>query len=470
MRSSRFFIIILLAVLFGTLPTAHASTADIQTFVEREAKAASVPGVAYALIDGDQVHTGHFGQAKDDGGRSVSEQTAFAIGSISKSFTAFAIMQLREKGLLELDMPVSTYLPELEKAAVGAMTVRQLLSHTSGLSIVQGNSNQTDVTTDRDALKRRVAYLATLTPARAPGEVWDYSNANYQLLSRVVEVLSASEFGDYVESQILKPLGMNDSRMIDWEHGPDDAAPHRPWFWTKMQFDGRGTGRGSLGQGGVMASARDMATYLNMMMNGENDILTADSKAEMMQPASSISPSYGLGWFVAPERGLVFHSGANPGFEAFASMRPDQKKAFIILANGGSGFGFGETGYLRRGAAVLALGGPDERRPGWMMKAAFLLIVALPLFCLLGAWRSWKRRASIKAKGRGIAHSRIWMPLLAAVGFAYVLLIFLPGSFGVNIQTATFFQPDLGLLLTLSAIGIAIWAAIHSLVALYSRA
>lgn len=466
MRSVRFFVAVILACLLGMPSMVNASVADVQAFVEREAIEASVPGVSYALIDGDVIQTGSFGLTKGRDGSPVSEQTVFAIGSISKSFTAVAIMQLREDGLLELDKPISAYLPGLDGTAIGPLTIGQLLSHTSGLSTEQGNRDQTDISSDEDALKRRVAYLSTVVPEVAPGTAWVYSNANYQLLSRVVEVLGRTEFGDYVEAQILQPLGMDDSRMVDWKTGQNVAVGHRPWFWTKIQYDGRGTGRGSFGQGGVMASARDMAKYLTMMMNGENDIITADSKAEMMQPFGPVSPNYGLGWFVAPEHGQIFHSGANPGFEALATMRPGQKKAFVILTNGGSGFGFGQTGYFRRGASVMALGGPEESRPGWTMKGVFILLAAMPIVCLLGAWNTWKRRDMIRKKGSGVAHAGVWLPLLLAAGFSYILLVLVPGSFGVNIQTATFFQPDVGLLLILTAASATIWASLRAFAAI----
>lgn len=92
-----------------------------------------------------------------------------------------------------------------------------------------------------------------------------------------------------------------------------------------------------------MTNARDMVKYL-LMMNGQDDVITSESKAQMMQPASAVLPFYGFGWVIVPDRNMVLHDGQNPGFEAF-----------VILGNGS--FGFGETGYLYKGATMLALGG-----------------------------------------------------------------------------------------------------------------
>lgn len=465
MRSFSYLLIFLSLCLSAAFDAAGASKADIQKFVERETEAASIPGVAYAVIDGDTVTTGQYGKLAKGGEIEVSDSTVFIIGSISKSFTAVAIMQLKEIGLLNLDDAVSLHLPEFDDTSAGSITIRQLLSHTSGYSTLQGNSNQTDFTTDVNALERRVASLRYIEPANVPGESWSYANVNYQLLSRIVEVLSDQEFGEYVETAIMKPLGMRDSRMINWEVGNNDALGHRPWFWTKMQYDGRGAGRGSLGQGGVMSSSRDMANYLSMMMNGKDDILTAVSKQEMMRVASSTSPEYGLGWFLSPEKGLVFHSGANPGFEALATMRPKDRKAFVILTNGGSGFGFGNTEYLRRGATVLALDGSEETPPGFATKGAFLFLCLLPILFLVSAVRFWKKRKPISVKGKPGRFFYIWTPLILATLLAYVLLILLPSSFGADLKTATLFQPDVGLLLILSSIAGLVWAIVRGVVA-----
>lgn len=459
------YLLMLFSLCWTAFGAARASQTDIQKFVEAEAAAAGVPGVSYAFIAGDKTSFGHYGVTAKTDGKPVSESTAFVIGSISKSFTAVAILQLKERRLLNLDDAVSLHLPEFDDTSAGAITIRQLLSHTSGYSTLQGNGNQTDFTIDTNALERRVASLRYVGPIDTPGETWSYSNVNYQLLSRIVEVIMDQEFGEYVESAIMQPLGMRDSRMLDWEAGSDDAAGHRPWFWTKVQYDGRGAGRGSLGQGGVMSSARDMAIYLKMMMNGRDDILTASSKREMMQAASAVSPDYGLGWFLAPERGLVFHSGANPGFEALATMRPGDKKAFVILTNGGSGFGFGGTEYLRFGATKMALDEEEETPPDFTLKGIFLFLCALPLLFLISALRFWKKRRPISMKGRLGRFFYIWAPLILATILSYVLLILIPSSFGVDLKTATLFQPDVGLLLVTSSVAALIWAIVRGVAA-----
>ncbi len=116
------------------------------------------------------------------------------------------------------------------------------------------------------------------------------------------------------------------------------------------------TSLGTAPQGGVIASARDLGRYLQVMMNGEDDVLSASGKALMMRPASDASPFYGLGWFVDAGDGSVWHSGASPGVETLATMVPAEGRAVVVLVNGGSGIGFGEAAPLYNGIAAVALG------------------------------------------------------------------------------------------------------------------
>ena len=222
----------------------------------------------------------------------------FVTGSISKSFTALAVMQLVEAGKIDLDTEVSHYLDGFSGQPAGAITIRQLLSHTSGFSTLQGNASHTDSAGGKDELARRVDQLAEVTPAYEPDERWEYSNANYQILGRLIEVVSGQEFQAYVTTNILEPVGMEHSFVADGEIHESMATGHTPWFGTKRPLPDNTTDRGTAPQGGIIASANDLARYMQMMMNGEDDVLSAEGKALMMRPASETSPFYGFGWFV----------------------------------------------------------------------------------------------------------------------------------------------------------------------------
>jgi CubicO group peptidase (beta-lactamase class C family) len=451
----------LLSVL-GTQP-AHSTKPDIDAVIDREMAKAGVPGLAYAVVaDGAIVASGARGVKRRGSDELVSAQTQFIVGSITKSVTAVAVMQLVEAGEVELGAPISTYLPELQGGPAGDITVAQLLSHTSGFSTLQGNQSQADLAMDFAALARRVEALSGIAPATAPGRGWDYSNANYQLLGRMIEIVSGLDFGTYVETRILAPAGMSNSYVHDAASRPTLATGHRPWFTMKLPLRSNMTGRGSGPQGGVVATAEDLARFLAIMMNGTHDILSAAGKAAMMQPAGPASPNYGYGWFVNADRGLVFHGGANPGYETLATMLPAERKGAVVLLNGGSGLAFGQTQALRLGITAAALGMPygGEKRPTLLI-VAYVALALLPVALILGMVLSWKRRDKLRSQRGARAFIGLGLPVLAAAILAWVLLATVPASFGAPFTAAALFQPDSALLLAAGAAGAVAWAMLR---------
>lgn len=126
----------LLLILAGLCAPANARTAAIHAFAAEAWEKSGAPGAAYAVIDGDANKAEGFGVTQAGGELAVSPETPFRIGSITKSFTALAIMQLAETGSLTIDDPVSDHLPEMRNSPAGSIALRQLLSHTSGFSTV----------------------------------------------------------------------------------------------------------------------------------------------------------------------------------------------------------------------------------------------------------------------------------------------------------------------------------------------
>ena len=197
---------------------AGAKDESIEGFIDVEMPASGVPGVAYAVVaDGTITSAGAHGVVEMGDGREVTPDTPFLIGSISKSFTALAVMQLVEAGEIDLDTEVSGYLDGFSGRPAGIITVRQLLSHTSGFSTLQGNESHTDVTGGEDELARRDDALAEVDPAYDPDERWEYSNANYLILGRLIEVVSGQDYQAYIAANILEPVGMEQSFVADGE-------------------------------------------------------------------------------------------------------------------------------------------------------------------------------------------------------------------------------------------------------------
>ena len=169
-----------------------------------------IPGMALAITRSDQiVHIRGYGEAQD--GVPVPGQTQFRIASLSKSFTALAVMQLVEGGLIALDAPVSRYLPNFALAnplAAAPITVHQLLHRTSGLADL-GFFNGLDGW--QLTLANRVTALRAAHSASAPGTAFHYFDPNYQLLARLVEVVSGQPFDVYLREHVFTPLAMRDT-------------------------------------------------------------------------------------------------------------------------------------------------------------------------------------------------------------------------------------------------------------------
>ncbi|HEX6543501.1 MAG TPA: serine hydrolase domain-containing protein, partial [Ktedonobacterales bacterium] len=292
-----------------------------------------IPGLSVAIVQGDQVvYLKGYGQA-DPSGHVVTPQTPFIIGSISKTFTALAAMQLVEAGKVDLDAPVQRYLPWFRVAdpeASAQITVRSLLNHTSGLP----QKADTFLWTDQDdgVLERTVRYLKTVALARPMG-TFGYSNANYQILGLVIQTVSGQSYEAYVAQHIFAPLEMQASFASQEEaqqHGM--AMGYRWWFGfpfpSTLPYI-----RAELPAGYLISSAQDMAHYLVAQMNGgqyRNRSILSPQGITFLQTRSSGVP-YGNGWDEG--RPLVNQDGATANFQASIFFDPKARVGVFVAAN-----------------------------------------------------------------------------------------------------------------------------------------
>ena len=447
---------------FATVLKASAPTQSIDDFIASKIPNIGTPGLAYAVVENGEIYSGARGEALVGSGKNITPDTPFGIGSVTKSITALAVMQLVEAGSVDLDNPISHYLVAFEGRPSGAITIRQLLSHTSGYSTLQGNDTQADQTSDRDDLMRHVDQIAQWTPAYEPGAKWQYSNANYHVLGALIEVLSGRDYANYIETEILNPVGMSNSFVSDGESYNNIAVGHRPWFGGKRPFIEGKTRRDRAPAGGVFASANDVALYLAVMMNGEDDIISAESKTEMMRPASDASPFYGLGWYLDTGNGTVRHNGLIPGVESLAIMVPTERKGVVVLINAGSGLGFGENIDLFNSISAKALDMEYASDQGhWSRKALFAIFALMPFLFVIGMILAGLRRNGLRAKSGLFGAFSVWFPLFATLALAWTALYLIPRLYGVSIKTLSLFSPDLGLIMAATAVTGVAWAILR---------
>lgn len=443
----------LLCLTAPALSGQDTQSGTVEAFLDRAVPRAAAPGLAYALFENGDVQLGERGERVAGSGLPVTEDTPFALGSISKSFTALAILQLVEAGRIGLDHDIGEYLDVFDGQPGGTITIRQLLSHTSGYSTLQGNQSHTDGTGETDGLANRVRQLATIAPAGEAGSQWQYSNANYLILGGLIETVSGLDYGDYIETRILEPLGMEDSFVADGEVHDTMAIGHTPWFGGRRPVADRRTVRGMAPAGGVMASAADVARYLAMMMNGEDDLISADHKALMLSPASAASPHYGFGWFLDAEADAAYHTGLTPGVETIAILSRAERRGGVVLVNANSGMGFGVTGDILSGFAAIALGeAPQSGGNHLGAKSLYLMLLVLPVLFLAGIATAWVRRDGLRAKTGAFGLFSLVFPLIATLAMAWVFVDLMPKLFGAPLATFNLYQPDMTILLIASSV------------------
>ena len=319
------------------LTTDSSATRAIDEYIVAKMRSARIPGLAVAVVRGDRVVLlKGYGRA-DESGRPVTPQTPFMIGSITKSFTALAVMQLVEAGRIDLDAPAQRYIPWFRVAdpvASAQITVRELLTMTSGLPQIY----ETQLWSEGDdrALERTVRILRSARVSE-PGKSFGYSNANYETLGVILQAVSGRSYEDYVKERIFAPLDMRNTFVSQDEalrHGM--ASGYRWWFGIPFPVT-LPYRRAELPAGYIISSAEDMTHYLIAQMNDgqyrDRSVISPDGMAFMhREPARG---RYGIGWesLRVDGRRLINHDGGTANFQSSLFFDPGAKVGVIILAN-----------------------------------------------------------------------------------------------------------------------------------------
>jgi CubicO group peptidase (beta-lactamase class C family) len=316
--------------------------------VQGEAARWNVPGIAVGVLQDDHVECLAYGITSIDTRQPVSPETIFQIGSITKVFTATLVQQLVDEDLLDLDTPVATYLPDLALAdahARDSITLRQLLSHTSGLE----GDRFLDYGRGEDSLATAVASFDTLRQWASPGSLWTYCNAGFTLAGRVVEKVTGKMFESVMKERLFDPLGLERSvffaeDVITWPHAIGHLLKSRSAGHTVARP--YSLARHVNAAGGIVSSTADLLRFARLHLgDGTVDgrrLLSAAAARQMREPvteAGNFGRSYGLGWSVWDLDGvrLVDHGGATHGFRAQLTVATGRGFALAQLTNGETG-------------------------------------------------------------------------------------------------------------------------------------
>jgi len=445
------------AAIAQAMPLQQDMTERIDAYIHARMAAAGIPGLALGIVQGDQVvYLRGYGVAGP--GRAVTPQTPFILGSNSKSFTALAIMQLVEAGKINLDAPVTQYIPWFrtrDAAASAQITVRHLLNQNSGFSTYNGRQGFWSNDQSDSALENGVRNFASLQLNRPVGQAYEYANENYNTLGLIVQTVSGMSYERYIQSAIFAPLQMQHSAAtISDPAVADIATGHRQWLFWSLPFDAPYP-RSTTPAGFLISSAEDMSHYLIAQLNegiyGNQQLLSPHGIDTLHTPAAKInhSEAYGMGWVVQSQPGSmkVWHNGDVSNFHSNVLLLPDQHLGIVVLTNINAFYNSTGVNIPIEGVADILLGNDITAHtnptptglPQVMMLAALLIFAVWIAGSYVGVKR-WQHGGELP---RGM--HRFWRlgpPLIIDLSPMLLAWIVLPAQFDTPMETIALFVPD----------------------------
>ena len=312
-------------------PAPDVAPAAIVTAARQAADAAiavGVPAVQIAVSDGGRIiYSAAFGMSDRESATAATPRSVVQVGSITKPFTAAAILRLAERGALSLDDRIEKFVPEYNPRGA-TITLRHLLSHTSGL---------TGFSADDYSPLTRAQFIKLIDGqplAFTPGSKYTYSNAGYKLLGYAIESITGRSFAEFVHSEFALPLGLLDTGVCGTSNLPlPEGYGVFQGAWTRIAAVDMSVPSSA---GALCSTASDLARWSHLLATGR--VIQPASYATMTTPArlagNTLAP-YGLGVFVSNQLGrpAVWHTGAIPGFHSSLVYFPDRDIAVAVIIN-----------------------------------------------------------------------------------------------------------------------------------------
>jgi serine beta-lactamase-like protein LACTB len=317
-----------------------AKRAQIEKAVAAFMTANSVPGVSIAVVQNDQpVWSAGFGMSDLEDSASATSSTLYRLGSISKPITAVAILQLYERGKLDLDAPVQKYCPAFPKKD-STITSRQLLGHLAGIRHYN-QDGKGDVPEDSarhfSSMEESLQLFANDPLVAAPGTEFHYSTYGYTLLGCVLEGAASQKYTDFVRENVFRPAAMDHTQADDffaiishrtrWYHRDKTGAVHNAGVLDSSY---------KIPGGGLISSADDMANFAAAILAGKLlKPATQEAMLTRQRVANGNAANYGLGWSVNERFGLhtVGHDGGQQGTSTAMLLVPQKSSAVVVLTN-----------------------------------------------------------------------------------------------------------------------------------------
>ena len=380
------------SLLFALAATVAASSLHAQTptgadpqrldsvgrYVESELRRLHIPGMSVAILRGDSVVMARgFGYANVELRVPATDSTVYQSGSVGKQFTSAAIMLLAERKKLSLDDPITRWLPEGRRAWRG-ITIRHLLSHTSGIANYTGGA----VDLHREFSEKDLMKLALASPLDfAPGTHWSYSNTGFVLLGVIIHRVTGQFYGDFLRDNVFLPLGMRTTRIIsEADIVPNRASGYRLAGDTLRNQDWVSPSLNTTADGSLYLTVRDLAAWaINLNHPRIPSAASLDASWTPIALSGGGTYPYGFGWALSPQRGVrkISHTGSWQGFETAIARYPSLGLTVIALAN------LAETPIGPIDAAIAGIVEPSLAAPHLLGAGALAEQPPVPLAALL---------------------------------------------------------------------------------------
>src|ERR1700761_6548422 len=353
-----FAVVLLSIAAHAQSPLSPDAKAKIDTAVNQVLSSTKVPSASIAVVkDGRIAYLQAYGLARLNPPMEATPQMQYSIGSISKQFTAAAVLLLAQEGKLTLEDPVSKFLPGLTRSK--EVTIRMLLSHTSGYQDYWPE----DYVMTSMMVPTTAQHILDVWAKRPldfdPGTQWQYSNTNFVIAGRIVEQVSGKPLIDFLKQRIFAPLGMDNVYDADASKLPatDPTGYERHALGPQRVSPQEGAGW-MFAAGELAMPAHDLALWDISMIH--RSLLSAASYKEMFTPVllkNGANSNYGLGVFVRQRdgRNIIEHSGEVSGFVSENLIFPDERAAIIVLTNE---MASGAAGLIARRITSIVLGVP----------------------------------------------------------------------------------------------------------------
>lgn len=333
----KYSILVLILITFNSI--AQEKNKQIQGQLDNIVEDKMVMGVAAAYsINGEIIEQAAAGYADKDAGKLLQSDTKLRMGSIAKSMTALAVMQLVEQGKLDLDLPIQTYIPDYPKHKKTQITTRHLLSHTSGISGYK-DGRESNTTTQYPTLYDALNLFKDRDLLFEPGTQYSYTTYGYTVLGAIMESVTGQTFEAYMIEHIFAKAGMtntgvekfgeeleNESKLYNRNNSKGKAKPAK-----ENNLSNR------LPAGGFYTTLIDMLKFGDAVLN---NTLVKEETLILMRKHHSLEKennAYGFGWFLynpKPNEGsIIGHPGAQTGCTSFLFIVPEKKAVSIILSN-----------------------------------------------------------------------------------------------------------------------------------------